>query len=222
MKELTLIIPAKSESESLPQVLNELKKFDLKIKILLQEDDIHTIQAIKGFDCEIIFQNNPGYGNALIQGINVTKTKYFCIFNADGSFDPNELKEMFKKLENSNADFVFASRYQELSGSDDDTLITAIGNFIFTKIGNIFFRLPITDILYTFVMGKTDKAKILSLEKSDFGFCVELPIKAKRNNFKLISSNSYERKRIAGKKKVNAFRDGFLILIYMIKIFFKK
>ena len=60
MKELTLIIPAKSESESLPQVLNELKKFDLKIKILLQEDDIHTIQAIKGFDCEIIFQNNPG------------------------------------------------------------------------------------------------------------------------------------------------------------------
>ena len=222
MKELTLIIPAKSESESLPQVLNELKKFDLKIKILLQEDDIYTIQAIKGFDCEIIFQNNPGYGNALIQGINETKTKYFCIFNADGSFNPNELKEMFKKLENSNADFVFASRYQAGSGSDDDTLVTAIGNFIFTKIGNIFFRLPITDILYTFVMGKTDKAKILSLEKSDFAFCVELPIKAKRNNFKLISSNSYERKRIAGKKKVNAFRDGFLILIYMIKIFFIK
>ena len=80
MKELTLIIPAKNESESLPQVLNELKKFDLKIKILLQEDDIYTIQAIKGFDCEIIFQNNPGYGNALIQGINITKTKYFCIF----------------------------------------------------------------------------------------------------------------------------------------------
>ena len=41
--------------------------------------------------------------------------------------------------------------------------------------------------LYTFVMGKTDKAKILSLDKSDFGFCVELPIKAKRNNFKLIN-----------------------------------
>jgi len=31
---------------------------------------------------------------------------------------------------------------------------------------------------------------------------------------------SYERKRIAGKKKVNAFIDGFLILIEMIKLFF--
>jgi hypothetical protein len=32
---------------------------------------------------------------------------------------------------------------------------------------------------------------------------------------------SYERKRIAGKKKVNEFKDGFKILIYMIRIFFK-
>ena len=28
--ELTLIIPAKNESESLPSVLNELKKFEIK------------------------------------------------------------------------------------------------------------------------------------------------------------------------------------------------
>ena len=30
---------------------------------------------------------------------------------------------------------------------------------------------------------------------------------------------SYEKKRIAGKKKVNAFKDGFLILLEMIKLF---
>ena len=30
-----------------------------------------------------------------------------------------------------------------------------------------------------------------------------------------------KKKRIAGKKKVNAFKDGFLILIEMLKLFFK-
>ena len=30
---------------------------------------------------------------------------------------------------------------------------------------------------------------------------------------------SFEKKRIAGKKKVNAFIDGFLILLEMIKLF---
>lgn len=222
MKELTLIIPAKNESESLPDVLNELKRFDLKIKILLHKDDVSTIDSIKDYNCEIVFQKNHGYGDALIQGILQTNTKYFCIFNADGSFNPAELKKMYQKIENLNLDFVFASRYQENSGSEDDTLTTFIGNFIFTKLGNIFFNLPITDILYTFVIGKTDKAKNLGLSKSDFGFCIELPIKAKRNKMSLASINSFERKRIAGKKKVNAFKDGFLILMYMLKLFFKR
>ena len=71
-------------------------------------------------------------------------------------------------------------------------------------------------------MGNTLKVKNLNLENKDFVFCVELPIKAKRNNLKLISFGSYERKRIAGKKKVNAFRDGFLILRSMINLFFNK
>ena len=69
------------------------------------------------------------------------ETKYFCIFNADGSFNPSELPVMLELLKNSNLDFVFGSRYQKNSGSDDDTIITYIGNRIFTLIGKIFFRL---------------------------------------------------------------------------------
>jgi len=49
---------------------------------------------------------------------------------------------------------------------------------------------------------------------------VELPIKAKKQNYKLGIFPSYERKRIAGKKKVNAFRDGFLILKKLIELYF--
>ena len=33
---------------------------------------------------------------------------------------------------------------------------------------------------------------------------------------------SYEKKRIAGKKKVNEFKDGFLILIEMIRLFIRR
>ena len=47
MNNLTLVIPAKNESESLPVVLDELKKYNLKIKIILKEDDVATIESIK-------------------------------------------------------------------------------------------------------------------------------------------------------------------------------
>ena len=74
----------------------------------------------------------------MIEGIESVETKYFVIFNADGSFDPNELKLMFEKITNDNADLVFGTRYEVGCGSDDDNFITLVGNFIFTKIGKIF------------------------------------------------------------------------------------
>ena len=220
MKNITLIIPAKEESESLPLVLEELKKFDFTIKIILKDDDVLTINSIKQFNCEIIFQNGTGYGNALINGINNTNTDYVCIFNADGSFNPVELPKMFELLINSKSDFIFASRYQKDGGSDDDSLLTFIGNKIFSLICRIFLTIKLTDVLYTFVLSKTNSIKQLNLKQNDFKLCIELPYKATINKFIISSISSYERKRFMGKKKVNEFRDGFKILIYIIKIFF--
>ena len=221
MSDLTLIIPAKNEKESLPIVLEELQKFNFKKNIILETSDKLTIEAIKPYDCKIIYQDSKGYGDALKKGIETVETEFFCIFNADGSFDPKELDLMIKKLGDDKHDFVFASRYEKNCGSDDDTFITFIGNYIFTYLGKIFFKLTITDILYTYVMARTSCAKKLQLNAKDFSFCVELPIKAKRDGYKICTSKSFERSRIAGEKKVNAFRDGLKILFSMIKLFFK-
>ncbi len=219
MNNITLVIPAKKEKESLPKVLDELKKYNLKILIVLEKDDKETIQSAGNYSCKILYQEGKGYGDALITGINSVETEFFCVFNADGSFDPSELTKMLDQINDNKADFVFGTRYEKNCGSDDDTIITLIGNFIFTKIGILFFGLNITDILYTYLMGKTSKAKDLKLNSKDFRFCVELPIKAKRKGYKLVTSKAYERSRIGGKKKVNAFKDGLVILMYMIKLF---
>ncbi len=220
MYDLTLIIPAKFEKESLPTVLKELKKYNVKTLVILEKTDKDTINAIQNLNCNICYQDNEGYGDALIKGIHEVSTKFFCIFNADGSFDPSELEGMYNLANYNDVDFIFGSRYMKNSGSEDDTLITFVGNKIFTFLGNLFFSLKISDILYTYVLGNTEKAKSLNLIQRDFGFCVELPIKANREKFILKSFPSHERPRIGGKKKVNAFKDGFKILIKMIKLFF--
>lgn len=220
MKNLTLIIPTKEEAESLPIFLNELKDYNFIKKIVLQKEDHKTIESIKNFeDLEILVQKNSGYGNALIEGINSVTTEYCCIINADGSMNPKYLNKMLDNC--SDKDLVFTSRYQKPEGgSDDDDLVTFVGNKIFSLIGNLFFRLNISDILFTFILGKTDSFKRLNLKNSDFRICVELPIKAKYLDMKYITLPSHERSRIGGKKKVNAIKDGLLILIEMIRLFF--
>ena len=200
MSELTLLIPAKQEPESLPIFLEELKKFDFKILIVLDENDIDTINVINQRDnLEILYQKNSGYGSALIEGINHITTKYFCIINADGSMNPNELNNMLKTIKENN-DLVFGSRYLKNAGSEDDDLITVVGNYIFSFLGKIFFNLKINDILYTYTLGHTELIKNLNLKFKDFKICVELPIKAHRANLKYEAVPSFERKRIAGKK----------------------
>jgi len=68
MKDLTLIIPTKKEVESLPIFLKELKHFNCVKLIVLQKEDLKTIESIKDIsDIKILEQSRNGYGNALIE-----------------------------------------------------------------------------------------------------------------------------------------------------------
>ena len=139
MDELSLVIPAKQEPNSLPVVLKELDKLNLNKIIVLKENDKETIDSVKNLNCDILFQTGTGYGNAIRQGISKVNTKYTAIYYADGSTDPKYLNKMLEKIKIENNSIVFGSRYMKDAGSFDDDIITKIGNFIFTSIGNIFF-----------------------------------------------------------------------------------
>lgn len=221
MSDLTLLIPANKEVESLPIFLEELTNYDYKILVVLQKEDNETIKSISHFkNIDILIQKDKGYGSALKEGLQKINTTFFCIINADGSMDPGYLSHMLSSC--FNKDLVFASRYLKGGGSDDDNFITFFGNKAFSFIGNLLFDLNLSDILYTYVLGKTKLAKDLDLQYHDFRICVEIPILAKFRNFDFISLPSKERKRIGGEKKVNALKDGFLILTAIIYFFYKK
>ena len=88
MSDLTLLIPANKEAESLPSFLKELADYNYQKIVVLQKEDEETINSISNFkDVKICIQKNRGYGNALIEGLNSINTDFFCIINADGSMN---------------------------------------------------------------------------------------------------------------------------------------
>ena len=118
-------------------------------------------------------------------------------------------------------DFIFASRYLKGGGSDDDNFITLIGNYIFSLMGRVLLNINLSDILYTYVLCNTKKFNSLKIKNKDFRFCIELPFKVEKNKYSYTEIVSKEFKRKFGKKNVNEFKDGFLILIEVIKCFIK-
>ena len=56
MEDITLVIPAKNEKESLPSVLDELSKYNIKKIVVLEKSDVQTIDAIKHYDLKFYFK----------------------------------------------------------------------------------------------------------------------------------------------------------------------
>ena len=77
--DITLLIPAKNEKESLPFVITEIEKLKLKCRFLfvVEKTDYETIKVIKKFKKKVIFQSNKGYGDALITGIKKLEQNIF-------------------------------------------------------------------------------------------------------------------------------------------------
>lgn len=223
---LTLIIPAKNEIESINTVLQELRDFNQKLSILVVVDNKEDNTLDSDFflqnykDLNYAISTYPGYSGAVRYGVEIARTNYCCIYNADGSFDPKTLKNMLSLTDK--YDFIYASRYKKDGSSDDDTIITFIGNKIFTLLGKIFFNVKISDILYSYVLFKRDNFIKLKLSSNSFNLALELPLynSLKKSNYTDIPS--HERKRYSGKKKVREFVDGFNLLIFMISTFLNK
>ena len=61
MNNLTLVIPAKNESESLPKVLDEISNLQLKVIVVMPKDDEITKSSINNFNCKIINEFKDGF-----------------------------------------------------------------------------------------------------------------------------------------------------------------
>tara|TARA_B100000579_G_C22813410_1_gene846459 strand:+ start:264 stop:947 length:684 start_codon:yes stop_codon:yes gene_type:complete len=226
MNKITVVIPTLNEFESLDVLLKEIH--DIKFKEVIEEIIVvdanstdGTLDVAKKYKCKIINQNNKvGYGSAIVEGIKNTKSYFAVILDGDGSKNPSYIIDLYNAIQKNNCDFIFASRYGKDCGSLDDTLLTFIGNRIFTLLGKIFFNVKINDILHTFFICKTESFNAINFKYTDFSFCVELPILVSKLKISHDQISSHERKRISGKVKVNSFVDGYKILKSMIKIFF--
>ena len=220
MQKINLIIPAKEKIENLKIIINPLLRRKEINKVILVLHKKNETKFIKNKKLKIIVQKERGYGSAITEGFKISKSKFSCIFNADGSFNPNDLSKMIKLTKKN--DFIFCSRYLTGAGSDDDNLITLIGNFAFSLMGRILLKVKLSDILYTYVLCNTKKFNQLNILSKDFRFCIELPYKVSKNKFNYKELASKEFKRKFGVKNVNEFKDGFLILTEVIKCFLKR
>lgn len=116
MKDLTVIIPAYNEEAGILGTLKEVKKQCKDSKILVVNDcsSDNTAKIIKESKIKnvkvITHKKNMGYGVALKTGFRESKTKYVAFLDADMTYPPKYLPQMYK-LCTKGYDFVWGNRF---------------------------------------------------------------------------------------------------------------
>ena len=213
---LSLVIPVHNESSQISYTLNKLNKIKSKIKkfeIILVDDfstdnSIEIINKIssKKKHIKLIKNKKKGLGGAISTGILKSQHNYIAIFMADMSDDINDLIKYYSKINNSNLDAIFGTRFSKESMVKNYPTFKLILNRIFNNIVRIVFFSKYNDFTNAFKIYKRKTlVSLFPLVSEHFNIFLELPLKIinRKHKFKIIPIKWINRKKGYSKFKVN-------------------
>lgn len=192
-KLITILLPCLNEEKTLDKCIKLIKKTmnnskykkDYSILVCDNGSTDNSIKICKKNRVEYAICNNKGYGNTLLNGINISNSKYLVMLDSDLSYDEKHIPMLIDKLEEG-YDFVIGNRFKGTIEKNAMPLSHSIGSRMLTEYGNVLFQTKSHD--YHCGLRAFNREKILecNLNTPGFEFASEMIIKAKINKLKML------------------------------------
>lgn len=232
---LTVLIPCLNEQSTIGNVVrssfNAIKKIKVSGEVLVidngSQDDSIRIAKMSGARVESC--SKKGYGNALIFGIKQARGKYIVMLDADQSYQPSFIINLWDKLKEGNFkyDMVLGSRLRgNIEKGAMPFLHRFLGTPVLTLFLNFFFKTKTTDCNSGMRLFKKSAIQKVKLTCPGMEFVSEMVVKAGIMQLRLfeIPINYFKDKRGLTKSHMRTWRDGWrnltLLLSYAPNYFF--
>ena len=233
MKNTILLMPTLNERIGLSHIYAEIPQQLFQRIVVL---DAHSTDGTQDWchknKVEIFLQSTPGLRGGLAEFISTLdeSVDYVLTFSPDGNCDPKTLINFMEILErNPDARLILGSRYGQDAKSDDDDFITGVGNWVFTKLSNLFFRSSFTDVFSIYRAFDPKLITELGLNESDSYktleriFSTRIPweplmsYRVAKYKSEWVDVPVGEPARIGGERKLQVFRWGISFLFQLIR-----
>ncbi|QPJ63196.1 MAG: glycosyltransferase family 2 protein [Candidatus Nitronauta litoralis] len=219
---ISVIIPAFNEEQSIGLVLDALPKEILhQILVVNNASTDNTVAVAQIHGAKVVHEPRRGYGSACLAGMAHLDEPDIVVF-LDGDFSdyPEEILSLLKPIEEEKADFVLGSR-MILAESRKALLPQArYGNWLAVFLIRLFFGKSYTD-LGPFRAIRYKSLKKLKMQDTNFGWTVEMQIKAVKENLSILEIPVRYRDRVGVSKITGTvsgtFRAGTKIIYTIIK-----
>ena len=178
-----------------------------------------TIEWAKENGYEIYIQKQKGFRHAYTEVWPQVIGDVVITFSPDGNSVAELIPQLIAKMKEG-YDMVIASRYLGDAKSEDDDLVTAFGNWLFTRTVNLLHGGHYTDVMVIFRAYRKDMAYELGLDREDAHTLPEklfstkisweplLSVRAAKAKLKMAEIPGDEPPRIGGERKLQVLRWG--------------
>ena len=223
MIEVTILMPALNEENTIEICINKAFKFFKEYKIngevLISDNGStdNTLNIIKKTKARVINTKIKGYGSALINGIKNAKGKYIIMCDSDDSYDLDNLYPFYENLKEG-YDLVMGNRYKGGFEKGAMSISHYLGVKFLTWFGNILYGTRLGDYHCGLRAFKKEKINKLDLECTGMEFASEIILKCKKAKYKImeIPTRLYKDGR-NHKSHIRTIRDGFRHIYCLIK-----
>jgi len=229
---VTLLVLTLNEIEGMKQIMPRIKRdwYDQLIIIDGGSTD-GTVKYAKENNYFLISQRKKGMRDAYMATLEYITGDIVITFSPDGNSIPELIPDLINKIQEG-YDMVIVSRYLGNAQSYDDDIITAFGNWFFTKTINFFYHGHYTDALVLFRAYRTQLIYDLDLDKDESYLMVEklfqtnisweplLSIRAAKRRLKIAEIPGDEPPRISGNKKLKILKWGAAYYFQFIRELF--
>jgi glycosyltransferase involved in cell wall biosynthesis len=217
VQKLTIILPAKNESNALKNVLPELRRDLPEAEIIVVDDGStdDTVDVCNMNFVKVISHPYPkGNGAAIKTGARVASGDILIFMDADGQHKPEDIPRLLDKF-HQGYDMVVGARQ---SGSQAG-VHRAVANDLFSRFASWMVMQPIADLTSGFRVVRAAKFRqFLYLLPNGFSYPTTITMSFFRAGYSVAYVPIHSPPRNGGGSHIRPLRDGVRFLLIIIKV----
>lgn len=223
---VNVIIPAYNEEKSIARVIKDIPSGLVEEVIVINNNSAdQTAEEAEKAGAKVLHEPSAGYGNACLKGVDYLMKKELkpdMVVFLDGDYSdyPQEMDQLIRPIVENNMDFVIGSRALGKREKKSMTPQQLFGNWLATRLIHLLFGYRYTD-LGPFRAIRFDRLIDLKMNDRNYGWTVEMQIKAIKNKLRITEVPVNYRQRIGVSKVSGTIKGSILAGIKILYTIFK-
>lgn len=223
VENIAILIPCLNEEKSIEKVINDFKNElpNAVIYVYDNNSDDRTFEIAKENAHVVKIVKQKGKARVVRKMFQNIEADIYILVDGDDTYPAEEINNMLNKFIALEADMLVGDRISNLSyKKQNKRRFHTFGNKMIAKTVNQIFRSNLQDIFSGYRIFSRKFIKTFPILSNEFELETEMSMHALEHEFNIAEYPISYRKRTDGSNsKLHTYRDGFKIILTILKIF---